>query len=71
MSDKTFQDGLIEGEIKALAQISNNHKERLDHHSARIRMLERIMWILCGALGLIELAPRLLDLGKLLAAANQ
>jgi len=61
MNDRTYIDGVRDGKIQALETNSKNHKERLDHHSGRLRWLERIVWGLCGAIILIEMTPKLLS----------
>lgn len=42
---KTYEDGLAEGRIIALENTSARHGERLDSHSARLRMMERLIWL--------------------------
>ena len=56
-ADPTYQDGLRDGRLRALEEIAHRHHDRLDDHSARIRILERIAWILAGIIGFIQLWP--------------
>ncbi len=64
MNDRTYDDGLRDGQIKALEQIAAAHKDRLDAHSGRIRLLERVMWALGGIVAFIELWPKIEGLIK-------
>ena len=57
MSEKTYEDGLRDGRISALEEISGQHRDRLDSHSTRLRRMERIMWGGGGMILLIQLIP--------------
>lgn len=59
MPDRTYEDGLRDANISALRDIAAAHKERLDHHSGRLRLLERIIWGSAGIFVLISLWPKL------------
>ena len=51
VNERTYEDGLRDGKIAALEKVAANHKERLDHHSNRLRTLERVAYCLpwrCG-----------------------
>jgi len=54
---RTYEEGLQTGQIMALEKITGEHKDRLDHHSDRLRFLERIIWGLVGASALIQFGP--------------
>jgi len=58
MSDKTYEDGLQEGRLAGLEAMVNEHKGRMDNHSQRLRLLERIVWGLAGIAFLIEFYPK-------------
>lgn len=62
MSDKTYEEGLRDGQLKALEEIVSSHKDRLDHHSGRIRRLERVAWITLGVVLTIQLLPQIQNL---------
>lgn len=55
MPEKTYEDGVRDGELEVLKSITGQHKDRLDSHAGRIRALERIMWIMAGVLGTIQI----------------
>ncbi len=55
---KTYEDGLREGRLASIETVLADHKGRLDNHSQRIRLLERVMWIMFGAIALLEFAPK-------------
>ena len=55
MTNKTYEDGVRDGQLEALEKISGEHKARLDSHSKRLRGLERVMWIMLGALTTIQI----------------
>lgn len=56
---KTYEDGLVEGEIRSLQRIAGEHKDRLDDHSGRLRLLERALWVMFGVLALAQIWPQL------------
>jgi len=59
MTDKTYHDGIIEGEIKAIASMAADNKGRLDNHSGRLRILERVIWAMVGFGVLLNFWPKL------------
>jgi len=59
MSEKSYQDGIIEGEIKAIASMAADNKGRLDNHSGRLRILERVIWAMVGFGVLLNFWPKL------------
>jgi hypothetical protein len=68
---KTYDDGVRDGQLKALETIACEHKDRLDSHSSRIRALERVMWIMAGVLGVLQFMPSVLTvLDRLSAGGN-
>jgi hypothetical protein len=62
VTDRTYDEGRRDGQIEALEEIAKDHKVRLDSHSDRLRTLERVIWALTGALAVLQLLPRFLDL---------
>ena len=58
-SNKTYEDGLRDGQAKMTARILDDHKGRLDNHSKRISMLEKVAWIMVGAYGFLTMLPTL------------
>jgi len=63
MTDKlTYEDGLIQGELKAIREILHTHEIRLDKADNRLRLVERIMYGVLGAIALIQLLPILQEL---------
>jgi hypothetical protein len=59
MEPKTYEDGLRDGQIKAIESILHSHKERLEQHEHRLKQQERVSWILIGAFGLVQFLPAL------------
>lgn len=57
MSDKTYDDGVRDGKLEALEDITGKHSDRLDSHSKRLTLLERIMWAGGGIVAFIQLVP--------------
>ena len=55
---RSYEDGLRDGKIEALEKIAGDHGGRLDSHSRRLRLLERIMWAGGGIVVFIEIAPQ-------------
>lgn len=54
---KTYEQGLLEGQIDAMEKIQSHHADRLDHHEKRLTAQERISFGLLGALVLLEVLP--------------
>lgn len=59
MKEKTFEDGLTAGKIETLEAITSQHKDRLDNHGGRLRVLERALWITLGIIVFAQIWPRL------------
>jgi len=57
MSNKTYEDGLVEGKIKAIEDITAKQSVRLDSHSTRLTSLERMFWIAGGVIVAIQAIP--------------
>lgn len=57
MVDLAYEDGRRDGKIEALEHMQGKQNDRLDSHSRRITVLERVAWILFAVVGLIQLAP--------------
>lgn len=64
MSEKSYEDGIHEGELRAVKAILGSHKERLDMHSVRLRWLERIIWGFFGIVALLQILPNIQQLLK-------
>ncbi len=58
MPHESYQDGLRDGRIAALETIAARQDTRLDRQGTRLRILERMMWALLGAMALVEFAPK-------------
>lgn len=54
---KTYEDGITEGKIQALEQIASTHKERLDNHATRLRIVEKIVWGVLGIVAFLQILP--------------
>lgn len=59
MEERNYADGLRDGEIKALQEIMAKHQQRLDDHSNRLRIIERIIWAMAGIIAFIQFLPYL------------
>lgn len=59
MEAQTYADGKRDGKIEAIEDILRKHHNRMDGHERRLRMLERVAWILMGVVGLINVWPTL------------
>lgn len=57
MVNKTYEQGLVEGEIKTLTNMGVTQTKRLNDHSKRIRLLEKAMWITLGMVLFIQVWP--------------
>jgi hypothetical protein len=57
MVDLSYQDGRRDGKIEALEHMQGKQNLRLDTHSKRLTVLERVAWILFAVVGLIQFAP--------------
>lgn len=56
---KTYEDGLVDGRLKNLEDVTLKHSQRFDSHSKRMRSLERVAWGLLGGFALIKFLPAL------------
>lgn len=59
MVDRTYEQGLLEGEIKTLTELGKTQTTRLNDHSKRLRVLEKAMWITLGIVVFVQLWPSL------------
>ena len=57
MEGKSYEDGLRDGQIKAIERVLSEHKTIHDDHERRLKQQERVMWILIGAFGLVQFLP--------------
>lgn len=58
-SAPTYEDGLRDGQLKAIEATQAHHGQRLDNHGKRLRILERIVWGVCGVAIFLEVWPTL------------
>lgn len=56
-SEVAFYRGRLEGKLEAMGNIQNQHHERLEKQDRRIALLEKVMWMLLGAIALIQVLP--------------
>lgn len=54
MPTKTYEQGLLEGQLREHSNILQAHGERMDSHSSRIRPLERVAWMGIGGILVIQ-----------------
>lgn len=59
MTTKTYDDGVREGKLMTIELIQTQHDRRLDDVEGRVSTLERVSWMLVGAVGLVQLSPLL------------
>ena len=64
MINKTYEQGLVDGKLFALEQITAKHDKRLNHHSERLKTMERIIYAVLGAYTFVQLLPTLQKLFK-------
>ena len=57
-TNKTYADGLREGEVMGLHRRLDKIEDRQDNHSKRLRYMERIQWGIIGAAVLINIGPQ-------------
>lgn len=62
MAPKTYEDGLLEGEIKLLQSMTQTHQTRLDSHTQRLSILERIVWMVSGIVVFLQSLPWVQDI---------
>ncbi len=59
MTRKTYEQGVADGKIEALEKIQGKHEQRLNHHSERLRITERILYAVIGVGVFMQLYPSL------------
>lgn len=59
-----YEEGVRDGKIQALERMVANHEKRFDIHEGRLRIMERMLYGLIGALALIEFMPAIGSLLK-------
>lgn len=57
MTNKTYQDGLIEGRLLSLENMVGGHADRMDAHAKRLQLLERVFWTGLGIISFFQLLP--------------
>lgn len=58
-SISSYEDGIREGQIRAIEQMQAAHAIRLEKVEGRVSTLERVAYTLIGAIALIQFAPSL------------
>lgn len=69
-AQKSYEDGLRDGQIKALEETQADHSSRLDSHSARLRQMERITWLIIGGLVVLQALPTVAKILGTLSGAD-
>ncbi len=59
MSNKTYEDGIVQGQLETLERMATEHKDRLDYHARRLRLLERSYWMMLGVVIIAQIWPQL------------
>ena len=67
MPARTYEDGVRDGKIATLEHTAAKHTERLASHSGRLRALERVAWIMVGAVGAFNALPALIAMVQTLS----
>lgn len=62
MATDDYEAGRRDAEILALKSNDNSQSERMDSFERSLRILERIVYGLCGAIGLIQALPMMRDM---------
>jgi len=57
MTNEDYQTGKRDGKISALEANDKHQNDRLDEHSNRLRVVEKVIFMLIGAFALIEIIP--------------
>ena len=57
MTDHDYDAGVRDGHIKAILETQRRHEDRLDKHESRLLIAERVLYLIIGAISLIELLP--------------
>ena len=56
-NNPSYADGLRDGKIQALEDITAVQSARIDDHSKRLAIIERIIWALAGIIAFIQVWP--------------
>lgn len=59
MTGRTYEEGLRDGQIQAIEETIGGHNDRLNHHSGRLRTIERVIYIGLGGLYALQALPHL------------
>lgn len=59
MGERSYEDGVREGQFNSLKIIQAQHEVRLDKVETRVSTLERVAYIVLGAIALVQIAPAL------------
>lgn len=60
--DKTYEEGLRDGAIRALETTLGKHETRLDRHSTRLARIDRYIYVALGAIFILQALPVLQQL---------
>ncbi len=64
--EKTYEEGVRDGEIRTLEATQARHEARLDSHSRRLRINERIVTLVVGGLIVLQALPLISQVVKYL-----
>ena len=67
MEEKTYAEGLRDGQIMAIEKTQAKHEQRLNHHSERLARMERIIYLGLGGLTVLQALPLISDIFKRLS----
>ena len=56
---KEYEAGIRDGRINAIASMQASQNGRLDNHELTLRKLEKLYWLMMGAIAVIEVFTRL------------
>ena len=62
-----YAEGLRDGKISALEHRMTDHHDRLNNHSSRLWVLERVSWVAIGGILLMQFGPVLVSFLKRMA----
>lgn len=57
--NEDYEAGRRDGRIEALEQVQQSHAEKIDGLEKSLRIQERVVYGLIGAIGLIQMLPEL------------
>ena len=60
-NEHDYANGLRDGRLQALEKVTGQHHDRLNNHADRLKILERLAWIMIGVIGFIQVWPAIHD----------